>query len=60
MNYEKIESFMADIGAGTALALINDWGILLVNFAIVFGRIAVEILIHRRKNRKDVLGKKEK
>jgi len=58
MNFEKVESFLADIGAGTALALINDWGILLVNFLIVFGRIAVEILIHKRKSRKDALGEK--
>lgn len=55
-NVEKfhlqIEKVSADIGAGTALALVNDWGILIVNLAIVFGRVLVEIMIHRRKERK--------
>jgi len=60
MNYEKLESFLADIGAGTALALINNLPILLLNLAIVFGRIALEILIHRRNSRKNEKKNKDK
>ena len=45
-------SLCGDIAAGTGLALINDWPILIANIVLILGRILLEWIIYKNKNQK--------
>ncbi len=44
-----MRQFLADLGAGTSLALINDWDLLLANVGIILVRVILELIILRKK-----------
>lgn len=49
-------SLLADLGAGTTLAFINAWDILLANAAVIVLRIVLEYLILKNNKRKEKNG----
>lgn len=48
----KHVQIIADVATATGVALINDWSILIANIVLIGGRILLEWIIYKNKNRK--------
>lgn len=52
-----MRQFLADVGAGTVLAFINNWDVIAANIVVIAGRILIEWIILKQKQAQS---KKEK
>lgn len=43
--------FSADVATGTAVAIVNDWNVLIANLLLIGGRIILEWIILKQNRR---------